>query len=849
MSTERFMSRICKSPGRFTFALLLGAVLALLCLAPPAVFARASGRTGPLSLSSSTGVPSSTAVLNKTGVSVVRLVATYGTGSTRLSCTGLGTLVASEAPSGVSKNYTNWVLTDGNLISTSMNECGQRGDELSLSAIDILASAEYAHDTLIHLDTLGCNASVRGPLLCQSSSLNGGIGTIIAPSSATMASALLTFQSTAGEPYLELSSQSASPLNVGLIRSTSKLVYPSNQVDEKESPTDYLAPSLVGSPSSAPGSTNGMSAQSSTNSIEGGTPAVNDQGQIVGMWTTDGKGGYTEVSMTELQQFLNTNKVPLTPPSATSPQNCTVAGCWNTGIDAFNAANYAAAHANLSRAFQLNARFLGAQAFDTRATDNLHSDNGSDGNTTPPATLHTSGLLDQYPWMPYVAGAILLLLLVLILVLALRARKKRRELKKFNAEVEESRRIAAEQIAQQRVSQQAAPPPPPPAQAPCPNCHAMVNLTDSVCPKCRFPLSPTASGLGIRLMGNAPVASAPVPSAPMPAQQSSPYADQPTMQILPGSPLPTTVDLNEPTLPRVQYQHAKDAASFVQQVRGHNLSLAVGTRTDPGIKRKHKPNEDSLFAARWGDAQFGLFVVADGMGGHANGQDASRLAIQTMIDFMLPQVANGETRTDEEFLKLMEDGVQTSNRAVHNRNMESHADMGTTMTAALVVGSTAYVANVGDSRTYLYREGEGLSKVTHDHSVVASLVDAGIIKPDDIYTHPKRNQIYRSLGEKPVVEVDTFPVQLRPGDKLLLCSDGLWDMVRDPLIQDVLGKTVKNPDETGQNLIKAALNGGGEDNVSVIVVQLAENSEHPGISGVQLLAKPETVTVPNVTPR
>jgi serine/threonine protein phosphatase PrpC len=292
----------------------------------------------------------------------------------------------------------------------------------------------------------------------------------------------------------------------------------------------------------------------------------------------------------------------------------------------------------------------------------------------------------------------------------------------------------------------------------------------------------------------------------------------------------------------------------IRKVGGGNLGLVVGTRTDPGIKRKHKPNEDSLFAmqgARTHNSQpqqFGLFVVADGMGGHANGQDASRLAIQTMIDFMLPRVSSSEQMDDEAFLKLMTDGVQRSNQAVHSRNVEAHADMGTTMTAALVVGSVAYVANVGDSRTYLYREGQGLSKVTHDHSVVASLVEAGIIKPDDIYTHPKRNQIYRSLGEKPVVEVDTFKVNLLPGDKLMLCSDGLWDMVRDPLIQEVLSKATRDPNKTGQALIKAALEGGGEDNVSVIVVQFAEMNESASMTGVQLLAKPESVTVPNLPP-
>ena len=248
--------------------------------------------------------------------------------------------------------------------------------------------------------------------------------------------------------------------------------------------------------------------------------------------------------------------------------------------------------------------------------------------------------------------------------------------------------------------------------------------------------------------------------------------------------------------------------------------------------------------------EFGLFVVADGMGGHANGQNASRMAIQTIIDYILPQISENKQMEDEAFAKLLRDGVQCANQAVHQRNLEDRADMGTTMTAALVFGPTAYIANVGDSRTYLYREPGGLTKITHDHSVVASLVEAGIIKPDDIYTHPKRNQIYRSLGEKPVVEVDSFIVSLKAGDKLLLCSDGLWDMVRDPEIQRLMSAPTPDPSKTGQKLIQAALDGGGEDNVSVIVVSFSEtevsSSSQTSMKGVQLLYKPETVTVPDL---
>jgi serine/threonine protein phosphatase PrpC len=375
----------------------------------------------------------------------------------------------------------------------------------------------------------------------------------------------------------------------------------------------------------------------------------------------------------------------------------------------------------------------------------------------------------------------------------------------------------------------------------CPNCNVQVSANDSVCPNCHYLLSATDSGLHLRA---APPPNMEPPTQPnlvrsVPGQMpASSISEMPTIQFSPSN---GTIDDNERTLP---YN--------VQQLQGRNLSLAVGALSDRGIKRQHKPNEDNLFAVQATKPdnahpqEFGLFVVADGMGGHANGQDASRLAIQTIIDFMLPRLSSSSPMNEEDFKNLLAEGVQCANQAVHQRNMEERADMGTTMTAALIVGATAFVSNVGDSRTYLYRAPEGLVKITHDHSVVASLVDAGIIKPDDIYTHPKRNQIYRSLGEKPFVEVDTFKVPLQVGDKLLLCSDGLWDMVRDPEIQRVMSAPVPDPAKTGKALIQAALDGGGEDNVSVIVVSINQMSNHPTISGVQLIAKPETVTVPDM---
>jgi len=154
-------------------------------------------------------------------------------------------------------------------------------------------------------------------------------------------------------------------------------------------------------------------------------------------------------------------------------------------------------------------------------------------------------------------------------------------------------------------------------------------------------------------------------------------------------------------------------------------------------------------------------------------------------------------------------------------NQQQGTTMGTTMTAALVIETTTYVAHVGDSRLYLYREPTGLAQITRDHSVVAELVATGLIAPDDIYTHPMRNQIYRCLGSEASVEVDASVVQLAEEDVLLLCSDGLWEMVRDQQIAAIMTTPTPNPSDTAHELIQAALAGGGEDNVSAIVAHVS----------------------------
>jgi serine/threonine protein phosphatase PrpC len=257
--------------------------------------------------------------------------------------------------------------------------------------------------------------------------------------------------------------------------------------------------------------------------------------------------------------------------------------------------------------------------------------------------------------------------------------------------------------------------------------------------------------------------------------------------------------------------------------------LIVSTGLDAGLKRKDRPNEDSLLALqntrllRGSACPVGLFVVADGMGGHSNGQEASRLVIQTLSKTVVPSVIYGPS--DDNYAELLAEGVHHANLEVYQRNRQEKANMGTTIVAALVVDTTAYVVSAGDSRVYLYRASSGLSQVTRDHSTVARMVENGLITPEDVYTHPRRNEIYRSLGHHASADLDRFILALQQEDLLLLCSDGLWEMVRDAQIEQIIASTLQQPEQISAALVQAALAGGGKDNISVIVVYIRAEEE------------------------
>jgi serine/threonine protein phosphatase PrpC len=257
--------------------------------------------------------------------------------------------------------------------------------------------------------------------------------------------------------------------------------------------------------------------------------------------------------------------------------------------------------------------------------------------------------------------------------------------------------------------------------------------------------------------------------------------------------------------------------------RSHQM-LAAAAHRDVGRVRQN--NQDSVlslltYLPREGtDMPLGLFVVADGMGGHAGGEIASRLAIRTIAhhvfaQLVLPVLDDGMI---EALQPMMIAAVQEANHVIWEHAQNAGSDMGTTCTAALLLGRAFYIAHVGDSRAYLMQPG-GLKVLTSDHSTVGRLIELGQLDPSAAHNHPLRNQLYRTIGQQSHVEVDFTYQPIENSTHLLLCSDGLWGMVSDDHIEQAL-KRSPWPQDICDELIAMANLAGGEDNISAVVVTL-----------------------------
>jgi len=241
-----------------------------------------------------------------------------------------------------------------------------------------------------------------------------------------------------------------------------------------------------------------------------------------------------------------------------------------------------------------------------------------------------------------------------------------------------------------------------------------------------------------------------------------------------------------------------------------------------GKERSH--NEDAIFTFQGSFLRcetpfsIGLFLVADGMGGHQCGEEASRQAAQGtgqfLLENLLPVFFDEEIPSEEELKGLVTEAVHKAQHLVLNRVPGS----GTTLTLALVIGDRLVSAHVGDSRLYLLTPDGKLQLKTKDHSLVNRLVELGEISHSEADQHPQRNVLYRALGQSDALEPDVSLLPFEKGDRLLICSDGLWSVLSDSLIEEMIS-SVKDFDETTAELVRAANDAGGPDNISVVLVE------------------------------
>jgi serine/threonine protein phosphatase PrpC len=239
------------------------------------------------------------------------------------------------------------------------------------------------------------------------------------------------------------------------------------------------------------------------------------------------------------------------------------------------------------------------------------------------------------------------------------------------------------------------------------------------------------------------------------------------------------------------------------------MKLRVAATSDRGLVRAE--NEDAFIAS------LPLVVVADGVGGQNAGEIASALAVEVLSEW--------KPRLSARRPERLREAARDANHRIYTRAQSdtSLQGMATTLTAAWIEGGTCTVAQIGDSRAYLYRDGV-LEQLTEDQSAVAELVKSGRISPEEAYTHPWRNRILQALGGAPDVVVDMYSIDLRVGDRLLIASDGLTDELRDDVLREVLS-TIEDPEVAGRTLISRAKEAGGRDNITVALVDVTGNGD------------------------
>ena len=249
--------------------------------------------------------------------------------------------------------------------------------------------------------------------------------------------------------------------------------------------------------------------------------------------------------------------------------------------------------------------------------------------------------------------------------------------------------------------------------------------------------------------------------------------------------------------------------------RNKSIKLKVAFASDVGLKRANNEDNGSAVSGKESpEGTQGILIVADGMGGHDAGEVASAIAVESLLR-QLSTLSQDTTMPQGGYSEILGNMLQKANSEIREAGRESgNHNMGTTCTIALLSGNSLNIAHIGDSRGYLLREGN-LNQLTSDHSLVAEMVEAGGLTPEEAENHPRRNVITRALGIEDTIEGEISSVELMKNDLILLCSDGLHGLVNDVEITSILNES--NIDKACDLLINKALEMGGNDNVTVAI--------------------------------
>lgn len=294
--------------------------------------------------------------------------------------------------------------------------------------------------------------------------------------------------------------------------------------------------------------------------------------------------------------------------------------------------------------------------------------------------------------------------------------------------------------------------------------------------------------------------------------------------------LATTAPLKTPARSAMEAETAPLSEAQINQIaigekRVYPVQLVVGAARDVGKTRDK--NEDSLFTfnaligATTSSLPLGIFIVADGMGGHSYGEMASETAVRTMSTYLMDKLfpslyGNNPSPPEESLQEIMRTGVQEAHRKIE----KNAPGGGTTLTAIITLGSQMTIAHVGDSRAYnVFLDGR-MQLLTRDHSLVKRLEELGQITAEEAETHPQKSMLYRALGQGDMPEPDIFTSTMPQPGYIMICSDGLWGVLTEDQIFQLISES-PNPQRACQNLVDAANSFGGPDNITVVLARLS----------------------------